>query len=381
MIANTYSRKDIIFVKGEGCFLYDENGEKYLDFASGIAVCALGHSHKKFTEILKTQIDKILHISNLYRIKPQEELAKKIVKNSFADEVFFCNSGAEANEGAIKLARKFRKSISDKKTKILAFEDSFHGRTIGALSITGQEKYRKDFLPLLPDVEFAKFNDIDDVKNKLDNNFCAVFIELIQGEGGVNLAEKNFLMELREICNELKIMLVFDEVQTGIGRTGKLFCYEHYEIEPDVITLAKALGNGIPIGAVAGKKEFMKFFTPGSHASTFGGNFLASVAGCAVLDIIENENLLENVKKMSNYLIKELKSIDRINKIKGLGLLIGIEVEGISSFDLSQKLYERKILTVPAGDKVLRFLPPLIVTEKEIEILIKNLKEILRKDL
>ena len=376
MIANTYSRIDVKFIKGEGCYLINENGEKYLDFTSGIAVCCLGHSHKKFNNLLKAQIDKIIHTSNLYRILPQEKLAEKIVENSFADKVFFCNSGAEANEGAIKLSRKFGKSVSYKKIKILAFENSFHGRTTGALSITGQEKYRKDFTPLLPEVYFAKFNNIDDVKSKIDEDFCAVFIELIQGEGGVNVVDKNFLLELRKICNDLNIMLVYDEVQTGIGRTGKLFCYENFEVEPDVITLAKALGNGIPIGAIAGKDKFMQYFTPGSHASTFGGNFLASTAGCAVIDIIKNENLLENVKKMGNYLVDNLKKLNF--KVKGLGLLIGIETEEISSFDLSKKLFERKILTVPAGEKVLRFLPPLIVTEKEIDFLIKNLKEIMR---
>ena len=380
MLANTYNRADISFVKGKGCFIYDEKGEKYLDFTSGIAVCVLGHSHEKFTNIVKSQIDKLIHTSNLYRIKPQEELAKKIVQNSFADEVFFCNSGAEANEGAIKLARKFGKSISKSKTKILAFENSFHGRTTGALAITGQEKYRKDFLPLLPDVIFAKFNDIDDVKSKLDKDFCAVFVELIQGEGGVNVIDKRFLSELRSICNELNIMLVYDEVQTGIGRTGKLFCYENFNIEPDVITLAKALGNGIPIGAIAGKNDFMKFFTLGSHASTFGGNFLASVAGCAVLDIIFEENLLENTFKMGNYLVEQLKQIKWIKKIKGMGLLIGIEPENISSFELSKKLFEKKILTVPAGEKVLRFLPPLTVSEKEIDYLIEILKSIHWKD-
>ena len=376
MIANTYARKDISFAKGEGCYLFDDKGNKYLDFVSGIAVCSLGHSHKKFNKILKSQIDKLLHTSNLYRIKPQEELAKKIVKKSFADEVFFCNSGAEANEGAIKLARKFGKTISPNKTKILAFENSFHGRTTGSLAITGQEKYRKDFTPLLPEVYFAKFNDIDDVRNKLDENFCAVFVELIQGEGGVNVIDKNFLMELRKLCNELNIMLVFDEVQTGIGRTGKLFCYEHYGIEPDVMTLAKALGNGIPIGAIAGKKNFMSHFTPGSHASTFGGNFLAATAGCAVLDIIENENLLENVENMSKYLIENLKQFSWIKEIKGIGLLIGIELENMTSNELSNKLFERKILTVPAGEKVLRFLPPLIVGKEEIDMLIDALKEI-----
>ncbi len=376
MLANTYNRKDISFIKGEGCYLFDEKGEKFLDFTSGIAVCVLGHSHKKFNNIVKSQIDKLIHTSNLYRIKPQEELAKKIVKNSFADEVFFCNSGAEANEGAIKLAKKFGKSISHTKTKILAFENSFHGRTTGALSITGQEKYRKDFIPLLPDVVFAKFNDIKDVKNKLDENFCAIFVELIQGEGGVNVIDKDFLTELRKICNELKIMLIYDEVQTGIGRTGKLFCYENFGIEPDIITIAKALGNGIPIGAVAGKKKYMKFFTPGSHASTFGGNFLASSAGCAVLDIIFEENLLENTIKMGNYLVEELQKIKWIKKVKGMGLLIGIEPENISAIELSEKLFNKKILTVPAGEKTLRFLPPLIVSEKEIDYLIETLNSL-----
>jgi len=380
MIANTYNRKDVKFVKGEGCFLYDENGEKYLDFVSGIAVCALGHSHKKFNEKIKLQIDNLIHTSNLYKIKPQEELAKRIVEKSFADEVFFCNSGAEANEGAIKLARKYGKSISNEKIKILAFENSFHGRTVGALSITGQEKYRKDFTPLLPEVYFAKFNDINDVKSKIDENFCAVFVELIQGEGGVNVIEKNFLKELRELCDELKILLVYDEVQTGIGRTGKLFCYEHFGIMPDVMTMAKALGNGVPIGAIAGKKEFMNYFTPGSHASTFGGNFLASVAGCIVLDIIYEENLLENAVKMSNYLIEKLKQFSWIKKIKGIGLLIGIESENMTSIELSNKLFERRILTVPAGEKVLRFLPPLIVGKEEIDMLIDTIREIVSKN-
>ncbi len=376
MLANTYNRLDVKFVKGEGCFLFDENGDKFLDFTSGIAVCCLGHSHKKFNEAVKQQVDRLIHTSNLYRILPQEELAKKIVEKSFADEVFFCNSGAEANEGAIKLAKKFGKSISSNKIKILAFENSFHGRTVGALSITGQEKYRKDFLPLLPEVVFAKFNDIEDVKNKLNENFCAVFVELIQGEGGVNEINKDFLVELKKLCEKYKVMLVFDEVQTGIGRVGKLFCYEVYGVEPDVMILAKALGNGVPIGAVAGKKEFMKFFTPGSHASTFGGNFLASTAGCAVLDIIEKENLLENVEKMGKYLVENLKKIPWIKKIKGIGLLIGIESKNINSIELSKKLFEKKILTVPAGENVLRLLPPLIVTEKEIDILISTLLEI-----
>ncbi len=380
-VADTYKRFNLKFVKGEGCYLYTNSNEKYLDLVGGIAVCALGHSHPEFTTILKSQIDKILHVSNLYKIEPQEKLAEKICKVSFADKVFFCNSGAEANEAAIKLVRKRGISINKNKQIILSCVNSFHGRTTGAISITGQEKYRKDFGELLSYVEFVEFNNIESLDKKFNSNVAGIFIEIVQGEGGINVIDEIFLKKCRELCDKYNAVLVYDEVQTGIGRTGRYFAYEHFNIKPDVMALAKALGGGIPIGAIAGKEEFMQVLSPGSHASTFGGNYLASVAGCAVFDIIEKENLIEKVEKNGKYFYNRLKNLFEnysfIKKVKGLGLMLGIEFDFPVS-EIINKLIEKNILTVGAGEKVLRFVPPLIIEKDDIDIAIDKMNLIFK---
>ena len=381
-IAETYKRFNLSFVKGEGCFLYTENGEKYLDLVGGIAVCALGHSHKKFSDILKKQIDNILHVSNLYKIPPQEELAERICNISFADKVFFCNSGAEANEAAIKLVRKYGQSINNAKQVILSCYNSFHGRTTGAISITGQEKYRKGFGDLLPYVEFVEFNNIDSLTEKFNENVAGFFIEIIQGEGGINVVNKEFLIKVRELCDKFNAVLVYDEVQTGVGRTGKYFAYEHFEIEPDVMCLAKALGGGIPIGALAGKEKFIKVLSPGTHASTFGGNYIATAAGCAVLDIIEKDNILNNVNINGKYFFENLKNLSEnfsfIKRVKGLGLILGLEFDfNVSS--IVGELINEKVLTIGAGENVLRFVPPLIIEKEEINIALDRLNKVLKK--
>ncbi len=381
-IAETYKRFNLSFVKGEGCFLYTENGEKYLDLVGGIAVCALGHSHPEFCKILKKQIDNILHVSNLYNIPPQEELAERICNISFADKVFFCNSGAEANEAAIKLVRKYGQSINKSKQIILSCYNSFHGRTTGAISITGQEKYRKGFGDLLPYVEFVEFNNIDSLTEKFNENVAGFFIEIIQGEGGINVVNKEFLIKVRELCDKFNAVLVYDEVQTGVGRTGKYFAYEHFEIEPDVMCLAKALGGGIPIGALAGKEEFIKVLSPGTHASTFGGNYIATAAGCAVLDIIEKDNILNNVNINGKYFFENLKNLSEnfsfIKRVKGLGLILGLEFDfNVSS--IVGELINEKVLTIGAGENVLRFVPPLIIEKEEINIALDRLNKVLKK--
>ncbi len=375
-VANTYNRFDLSFIKGEGCYLFNAKGEKYLDLVAGIAVCALGHSHPEFTEKIKKQCSKLLHVSNLYNIPPQKELAKKIVEKTFADAVFFCNSGAEANEAAIKLVRKFGAKINKNKTKILSFLNSFHGRTTGALSITGQEKYRKGFGDLLPNVEFAEFNNIKNIAEKFNDSVCGVFVEPIQGEGGINIADKAFLKTLRELCDKFNAVLVFDEVQTGVGRTGKLYAYEHFGVTPDLLASAKALGNGIPIGALMGKKQFMDVLSPGTHASTFGGNYIATVAGIALLEIFEKHDILNNVLESGKYFLNKLKKLqkefDTIKDVRGIGLMLGIEFD-FSASVIVKKLTTKNILTVPAGEKVLRFVPPLIIKKQEIDIAVEAL--------
>ena len=381
-IADTYRRFNLSFIRGEGCYLFDENNKRDLDLVAGIAVCALGHCHKEFSEIIKAQMDRLIHVSNLYKILPQEQLAKKICEISFAEKVFFCNSGAEANEAAIKLIRKFGTSINKSKIKILSCLNSFHGRTIGALSITGQEKYRKDFGEMLPYVDFVEFNNIKSLEDKFDENVAGFFLEVIQGEGGINTVDSEFLIKVRELCDKYNAILVFDEVQTGIGRTGKFFAYEHFNVIPDLMTLAKALGNGVPIGALAGKEKFMQILSPGSHASTFGGNYLSSVAGNAVIHIIEKDNILDNVKENGYYFFENfLKLKDKYNfikKVKGKGLMLGIELT-INSADIVNLLINENILTVPAGEKVLRFVPPLIIGKDDIDLAVDKLAHVFKK--
>ena len=378
-VMNTYKRYPISFEYGEGAYLFDDKGNKYLDFVSGIAVNALGYKNKNFIDSITKQLNKINHSSNLFYVEPQGVLAKKISEISGLDKLFFCNSGAEANEAAIKLARKYA-LLNKKGNKIVAMKNSFHGRTLGSLTLTGQEKYRNKFLPLVPNVEYIEFNDINALENIMDNDVCAVITECIQGEGGIIQMDKEFYDAIRKSCNQYNALFIVDEVQTGMGRTGEFFAYQNYaknyEEFPDIISMAKALGNGIPIGAVAAK-DFCSCFEPSDHASTFGGNFIASVAGISVIDEIINNNLLSNVKETGKYLSDKLKTIKNVKKVKGMGLILGLEVD-FPLTDIIKKAQGKGLLILSAGSNTIRLLPPLIITKKEANIAYNILNEILK---
>ena len=377
----TYGRTEVAFSKGCGAKLYDTQGKEYLDFLSGLAVNGLGHSHPKVVRAIKEQVENIIHTSNLYYIRPQAELAKELSRLSFGGKAFFCNSGAEANEAAIKLARKFGKTRGGK-YEIITMIGSFHGRTLAALTATGQMKYQYGFEPLLPGFRYTLFNDIEAVFEAITPSTCAIMLELIQGEGGVNVACKNFVREIRKLCDEQKILLIFDEVQTGIGRTGKMFCYQHYGVRPDIMILAKALGNGVPIGAILAKEEIASLLGPGSHASTFGGNFLACRAALTTLETIKEENLLENASKMGDYLMKSLSvlcdSYSFIDEVRGKGLMVGMELN-IKGASLVNRCLEKGLLINCVTEKTLRFLPPLIITKEEIDKALGILEDVFKE--
>lgn len=383
-IMNTYNRFPIVIIKGRGAIVYDTDGREYLDFVSGIAVCNLGHCHPKVTVAFQKQAQRLIHISNLYHNEPQIKLAKLLVENSFADKAFFCNSGAEANEAAIKLVRKYAKEkLKGNRYEIITMEKSFHGRTMATITATGQEKVQKGFEPLLPGFKYAPFNNIDAVKKAINKKTAAVMLEPIQGEGGVNIPDNDYLKKLRRLCNDEGILLVFDEVQTGMGRTGSLFAYEHYNIEPDIMTLAKGLGNGVAIGAMLAKDSVAEAFTPGSHASTFGGNPLACSAAKASLEvIIEDGILLENCMRMGDYLIKGLKELKKehsfIKEIRGKGLLVGMELN-IDGKDIVMECIKEGLLINCTMDRILRFLPPLIITKEEIDSMIEILYNVFKR--
>ena len=374
---NTYSRFPITLVRGEGCRVWDEEGKSYLDFVGGIAVCALGHSSPIVTKALEEQSRMLVHVSNLFYTKPQIELARLLVENSFADRVFFGNSGAEANEAAIKLARKYAKdNMGDGKHVIICMDNSFHGRTMATLSATGQEKVRKGFDPLLSGFKFVPFNDVEAIAEAVDDATCAVMLEPIQGEGGVVVPDTTYLKEVRNLCDERGILLIFDEVQVGMGRTGKLFAHEHYGVYPDIMTLAKALGNGLPIGAMLATEKLSQSFGPGTHASTFGGTpLVTAVAGAVVRSILEN-GLLEHCREMGEYFRGRLQALvdkyDFVTEVRGLGLIIGLELNVEGSPVVSQCL-DKGFLINCTQDRVLRFLPPLIVERDEIDQMVECL--------
>jgi predicted acetylornithine/succinylornithine family transaminase len=379
-VANTYSRYPVLLVRGKGTRVWDLEGEEYLDFVSGLAVCNLGHCHPKVVKAIQDQAEKLIHISNFYYIEPQIQLASLLCKHSFADKVFFCNSGAEANEGAFKLARKFAKEkIGKDRYEIITMEGSFHGRTLATLTATGQEKFHKGYEPLMPGFKYVPFNDIGAVKNAIDPKTCAVMVEPIQGEGGVNCPSEGYLKALRDICDEKRLLLIFDEVQVGMGRTGKLFAYEHEGVEPDMLTLAKSLAGGVPIGALLIKKGIADGFKPGDHASTFGGNPLASAAGVAALTAILEEGMLENCRKMGDYFISELEEIKKkfpfVKEVRGKGLILGVELK-IDGSSMVKEMLKKKILINCTMGNVLRFLPPLIVTKEEVDRVVKTLGEV-----
>ncbi len=377
----TYARFPITLVKGEGCRVWDDRGKEYIDFVGGIAVCGLGHSAPLVTKTLKEQSEILVHVSNLYYTKPQAELAQMLVENSFADRVFFCNSGAEANEAAIKLARRYATETFDKeRSVIISMINSFHGRTMATLSATGQSKIQIGYAPLLEGFRFVPFNDLKALDKILDESVCAVIVEPIQGEGGVVCPDKDYLKGVRELCDERKVLLIFDEVQVGLGRTGRLFAHEHFGVTPDIMTLAKALGNGLPIGAMLATEELAKAFGPGSHATTFGGTPLVTAVSIVVLKALIEDGWLDNCRDMGNYMKEKLENIEKkydfVKDVRGLGLILGMELDRPCAPIVDACLDEGFLINC-AHDTVLRFLPPLIIGKKEIDLLAEALNRVL----
>ena len=382
----TYSRFPIVLRKGRGVKVWDTTGKEYLDFVGGIAVNVLGHCHPKVVVAIQKQAQRLIHVSNLYHIEPQVMLAKLLVKNSFADKVFFCNSGAEANEAAIKIARKYaHEHFGAECFEIISTFNSFHGRTIATLTATGQTKFQKGFEPLLPGFKHVPFNNIDALRAAVSERTCAVMLEPIQAEGGVNLPSEDYLKQVRELCDEKKILLILDEVQTGMGRTGKLFAYEHYGITPDIMALAKGLGGGVPIGAMLATDKVAAVFQPRTHASTFGGNPLVCAAAIAAIEaLLEDGLVLDQCNRMSRYLLERLNQLKdeyhgKVMDVRGKGLLIAMELmrEGVPYVTACM---ERGVLIGLAGaGNILRFTPPLIVEERDIDQMIDVLEDVLEK--
>ncbi|MDD5432618.1 MAG: aspartate aminotransferase family protein [Candidatus Omnitrophica bacterium] len=376
-ILPTYTKVPLVFVKGKGSRLWDIHDKVYLDFFPGWGVGNLGHCHSKVMQAVRDQVSKLIFIPNNYYHIPQAKLAKELVYWNFPAKVFFCNSGAEANEAAIKFTRKFGKG----RYEIISFENSFHGRTLGTLAATGQKKYQEGFAPLPEGFKIVKYNDIEAVKAAITDKTAGIMLELIQGEGGINVASKEFVLELRKICTQKNILLIIDEVQTGVGRTGKLFCYKHYGITPDIMTLAKALGGGLPIGVMIVKKEISDTLSPGMHASTFGGGPVICKAALAVLTAIQKEKLLSNAQKMGEYLfgkLNELKSKYKvITDVRGLGLMVGVELN-VNGKSIVEKCIEKGLLINCTHEKVLRLMPALNITKSEIDKATKILDSVLR---
>ena len=381
VIAKTYNRFPIVITRGKGCTVWDSEGRAYTDFVAGIAVCNLGHAHPGVSKALSDQANTLFHVSNLYYTVPQVELASWLVDNSFADRVFFCNSGAEANEAAIKLAKKYFNDKGDlQRNRIIAMEKSFHGRTMATLSATGQDMIKQGFNPLLEGFDFVPFNDIDALKNKIKPFTCAVLMEPIQGEGGVRCPDAEYLKDVRRLCDETGVLLIFDEIQTGIGRTGKLFAYEHFGIEPDIMTLAKALANGLPIGAMLAKEHIAAAFGPGSHASTFGGTPVITAASLEVVRTLVRERVIDHCLQIGAYFKERLLWLkdrhDSITDVRGIGLLLGIKLK-TDGGPVVKKCMEKGFLINCIQGNILRFIPPLIIKKDEIDPLIICLDEIL----
>ncbi|SHG53173.1 acetylornithine aminotransferase apoenzyme [Thermosyntropha lipolytica DSM 11003] len=379
-IMATYARLPVALVKGKGSYVVDADGKQYLDFVAGIATCSLGHCHEELVKTVQEQSQKLWHVSNLYWIEPQVELASKLTRLSGLDKVFFCNSGAEANEGAIKLARKyFYRQNKPERNRIIVFKNSFHGRTMGALTATGQAKYHEGFAPLLEGFLYAEYNNIMSVESLIDDTVAGIMVEPIQGEGGIRPADLNFLRSLRQICDREGILLILDEVQTGVGRTGKFFAFEHYGVKPDILTLAKGLGGGFPIGAMLATEKAASGFAPGDHASTFGGNPLACAVGGKVVDIVAKEEFLREVEAKGEILREALMQIgdSRIKEIRGKGLILGVEwdreVKGL--IDICR---QKGLLLIGAGPNVVRLVPPLTVNRTEINQAVNIFKEALK---
>ena len=383
VLLHTYNRYQIMLDKGDGVYLYDYDGKEYLDFCSGIAVFALGYNNKEYNDALKGQIDKLLHTSNYYYSMPAIEAAKKITKAAGMDRVFFTNSGAEAIEGAVKAARKYA-FTKDGSTdhEIIAFSHSFHGRTMGALSVTGNPKYREAFEPGVGNIKFAEYNNIDSVKELVNKKTCAIIMETVQGEGGIHPADESFIKEIRKICDENDILLILDEIQCGMGRSGKMFAYMQYGVKPDIVTVAKALGCGVPVGAFLMTEEVAdNSLKPGDHGTTYGGNPFATTAINAVFDQFEKLDVLGNVEKITPYLEKKLDELvseyDFLTGRRGLGLMQGIvfDTSKKTPGEVAKAALDNGLVLITAGADVLRFLPPLIITEADVDEMVVRLKK------
>ena len=378
-LIHTYNRYPIVLEKGEGVYLYDVNGKQYLDFGAGIAVFALGYHNKAYNDAIKNQVDQLIHTSNLYYHVPLAKAAQKVVKASQMDQVFFTNSGTEAIEGAIKLARKYAYQ-KDNQTdhEIIAMQHSFHGRSLGALSVTGNKKYQEAFKPLIGGVKFAEFNNLESVSAQITEKTCAIILEPIQGEGGIYPAALEFLQGIREICDKKDIVLIFDEIQCGMGRTGSMFAWQQYGVKPDIITMAKALGCGIPVGAFAAVERVAKTLVPGDHGTTYGGNPLACAAVSKVFDLFEELQLVEHVKEVSVYLEEGLDKLveqyDIVKARRGKGLMQGLELT-IPVGNIILKALDLGLIVISAGSNVIRFVPPLVITKEHIDKMLSILQE------
>jgi len=381
-LMHTYNRYPIVWDRGEGVYLYDREGKKFLDFAAGIAVFALGYHCLEYNQAIKEQIDKIIHVSNYYYSVPLAQAAEKLAKASGMDNVFFTNSGTEAVEGAIKLAKRYYfNKTGCAEGEIIAMEHSFHGRSTGALAVTGTKKYREPFGPLMPGISFADFNDFESVKALVTDKTCGIILEPVQGEGGIYPAEPEFLQKVRALCKEKDIVLIFDEIQCGMGRTGDMFAFQGYGVTPDVLTSAKALGCGVPVGAFAARGKFADVFVPGDHGTTYGGNPLAAAAVCAVFDIFEEKHILEHVRSVSGYLWDKLEELmaahtDIITAHRGKGLMQGLAFKEPVN-NMIEKAQQQGLILISAGTNIIRFVPPLIITKEHVNEMIEKFSKAL----
>lgn len=376
---HTYNRFPVVIDRGEGVYVYDVNGKKYLDFAAGIAVSALGYSDEEYKEALKVQIDKIMHTSNLYYNVPAIEAAKKVVEASGLKKAFFTNSGAEAIEGALKMAKRYAYDKNGAgEYEVIAMNHSFHGRTMGALALTGNVHYQEPFGPMIPGIKYADFNDLDSVKSLVNEKTCAIILEPVQGEGGIYPAEKEFIEGIRKICDENDIIMICDEIQCGMGRTGKMFAFQNYNVVPDIITCAKALGCGVPVGAFVAGEKCCNSLVPGDHGTTYGGNPLATAAVSKVFDLFEKRNILSHVKEVSAYLEEQLDKLvdafDNVQERRGKGLMQGL-VLSTPVGETVNKAIEKGLLVISAGSNVLRMVPPLVITKDNVDEMIGILRE------
>ena len=380
-LASNYNRRNLSFKKGKGSFLFSANGKKYLDFLSGIAVNTLGHSNPRLIKALNSQAKKVWHVSNSFQIPEGELLAKKLSKKTFADKVIFVNSGAEANEAAIKIARRYFYSIGKPyKNRILCIKNSFHGRTLANIFASGSKKMTEGFGPKVSGFDHFKFSDLQSLKKKITKKTAAIFFETAMGESGIKVHSKKFLKEVKKICDKKNILLILDEVQCGIGRSGKFFAYEYANVKPDIVPIAKGIGGGFPIGAVLMTKKVSRCMVPGTHGSTYGGNPLAMVVGNTIMDEVFKKGFLENVRKNSKYFLYRLNSLKKtypkvIKEIRGIGLLIGIQVK-VDLGNFINKLTQNKLLTIRAAENVVRILPPLNVKKTELDLAIKIINKV-----